>query len=101
MILLPFNRHVSFLSNFAKRTFTVNDQVKIINDFLAVSFDAQFVVYLLIYVQFISGQMRTCDVWKSCSDAEFDNAMEGMEKLLMNRLYDLSVLFLICLRDGH
>ena len=45
--------------------------------------------------------MRTCDVWKSCSDAEFDNAMEGMEKLVMNRLYDLSVLFLIYLRDGH
>ena len=37
MILLPFNRDLSFLSNFAKRTFTVNDQVKIINDFLAVS----------------------------------------------------------------
>lgn len=46
--------------------------------------------------------MRTCDVWKNCSDAEFDNAMEGMEKLVMNRLYDLSVLFLIFfLRDGH
>ncbi len=27
----------SFLSNFAKRTFTVNDQVKLINDFLVVS----------------------------------------------------------------
>ena len=26
-----------FLSNFAKRTFTVNDQVKLINDFLNVS----------------------------------------------------------------
>lgn len=26
-----------FLGNFAKRTFTVNDQVKIINDFLGVS----------------------------------------------------------------
>ena len=29
--------HFSFLSNFAKRTFTVNDQVKIIGDFLTVS----------------------------------------------------------------
>ena len=45
--------------------------------------------------------MRTCDVWKSSSDAEFDNAMEGMEKLVMNRLYDLSVLFVICLQHGH
>ena len=33
--------------------------------------------------------MREADVWKSASDAEFDNAMEGMEKLVMNRLYDL------------
>ena len=35
--------------------------------------------------------MRESDVWKHASDAEFDNAMEGMEKLVMNRLYDLSV----------
>ncbi|EPQ56270.1 hypothetical protein GLOTRDRAFT_74843 [Gloeophyllum trabeum ATCC 11539] len=61
----------SFLSNFAKRTFTVNDQVKIIQDFLG----------------FISGRMRECEVWRNVSDAEFDNAMEGMEKLVMNRLY--------------
>lgn len=33
--------------------------------------------------------MREADVWRSASDAEFDNAMEGMEKLVMNRLYDL------------
>ncbi|KII85928.1 hypothetical protein PLICRDRAFT_115563 [Plicaturopsis crispa FD-325 SS-3] len=64
----------SFLSNFAKRTFTVNDQVKIINDFLS----------------FISGRMRETDVWRAASDAEFDNAMEGMEKLVMNRLYDFT-----------
>ena len=35
--------------------------------------------------------MRETDVWKSASDAEFDNAMEGMEKLVMNRLYDVYV----------
>lgn len=62
----------SFLSNFTKRTFTVNDQVKLINEFL----------------NFISGKMRETDVWRNASDAEFDNAMEGMEKLVMNRLYD-------------
>ncbi|KAI0339587.1 hypothetical protein BDW22DRAFT_1361143 [Trametopsis cervina] len=62
----------SFLSNFAKRTFTVGDQVKLINDFL----------------NFISVKMREADVWKHASDAEFENAMEGMEKLVMNRLYD-------------
>ena len=33
--------------------------------------------------------MRECEVWKNASDAEFDNAMEGMEKLVMNRLYEL------------
>ncbi|KAI1790304.1 hypothetical protein LXA43DRAFT_1017387 [Ganoderma leucocontextum] len=64
----------SFLSNFAKRTFTVNDQVKLINDFL----------------NFISLRMRECEVWRNTSDAEFDNAMEGMEKLVMNRLYDFT-----------
>jgi hypothetical protein len=35
--------------------------------------------------------MRACDIWKNASDAEFDNAMEGMEKLVMNRLYELFV----------
>ncbi|KAI0664234.1 hypothetical protein C8Q70DRAFT_905094 [Cubamyces menziesii] len=64
----------SFLSNFAKRTFTVNDQVKLINDFL----------------NFIAARMRESDVWRNASDAEFDNAMEGMEKLVMNRLYDFT-----------
>jgi len=64
----------SFLSNFAKRTFTVNDQVKIINDFL----------------NFIAGQMRECDVWKNVPDVDFENAMEGMEKLVMNRLYEFT-----------
>jgi Rab5 GDP/GTP exchange factor len=41
--------------------------------------------------------MRETDVWKTASDMEFDNAMEGMEKLVMNRLYDVyepSTLFL-------
>ncbi|KAL4062589.1 hypothetical protein J3A83DRAFT_4363455 [Scleroderma citrinum] len=64
----------SFLSNFAKRTFTANDQVKIINDFL----------------NFISAKMRETDVWCNASDAEFDNAMEGMEKLVMNKLYEFT-----------
>ncbi|KAG5647849.1 hypothetical protein DXG03_007773 [Asterophora parasitica] len=71
----PVSKYLrSFLSNFAKRTFTVNDQVKIINDFL----------------NFIAGQMRSCDVWKNASEPEFDNAMEGMEKLVMNRLYEFT-----------
>ncbi|KAF8553586.1 hypothetical protein OG21DRAFT_1213070 [Imleria badia] len=64
--------HLSFLSNFTKRTFTVNDQVKVINDFL----------------NFIATKMRESDVWRNASDTEFENAMEGMEKLVMNKLYD-------------
>ncbi|KIK56317.1 hypothetical protein GYMLUDRAFT_47084 [Collybiopsis luxurians FD-317 M1] len=68
----PVSKYLkSFLSNFSKRTFTINDQIKIINDFL----------------NFISSQMRQCEPWKNASDAEFDNAMEGMEKLVMNQLY--------------
>jgi Rab5 GDP/GTP exchange factor len=49
----------------------VHEQVKIISDFL----------------EFISKKMAMCEVWLSVSDAEFDNACEGMEKLVMNRLY--------------
>jgi hypothetical protein len=64
----------SFLSNFTKRTFTVNDQVKVINDFL----------------NFIAVKMRESDVWRNASDPEFENAMEGMEKLVMNKLYDFT-----------
>ena len=31
--------------------------------------------------------MAQCDVWRNVSSQEFDNAIEGMEKLIMNRLY--------------
>lgn len=31
--------------------------------------------------------MRAVEPWKSQSEAEFDNALEAMEKLVMNRLY--------------
>ncbi|KAG0709430.1 hypothetical protein DFH29DRAFT_793610 [Suillus ampliporus] len=69
----PLGKYVrSFLSNFTKRTFTVNDQIKIINDFLS----------------FIATKMRETDIWRNATDEEFDNAMEGMEKLVMNRLYE-------------
>lgn len=48
--------------------------------------------------------MRETDVWKSASDVEFDNAMEGMEKLVMNRLYDVyepSTFFFIFTLSSH
>ncbi|KAF7560868.1 hypothetical protein G7046_g3280 [Stylonectria norvegica] len=68
----PVARYLkSFLTEFAKKQWMVHEQVKIIGDFLA----------------FIANKMAQCDVWKDVSDAEFDNAREGMEKLVMNRLY--------------
>ncbi|KAI1254990.1 hypothetical protein MGN70_003053 [Eutypa lata] len=68
----PVARYLkSFLSEFAKRQWMVHEQVKIISDFLA----------------FIANKMAQCEVWADVSDAEFDNAREGMEKLVMNRLY--------------
>lgn len=68
----PVARYLkSFLSEFGKRQWMVHEQVKIISDFLA----------------FIANKMALCDVWREVSDAEFDNAREGMEKLVMNRLY--------------
>ncbi|KAL7318433.1 hypothetical protein PS15m_001678 [Mucor circinelloides] len=34
--------------------------------------------------------MRDCDVWRDISEKEFENAKEGMEKLVMNRLYNVT-----------
>jgi hypothetical protein len=42
---------------------------------------------LKIY-QFIATKMRETDIWRNATEEEFDNAMEGMEKLVMNRLYE-------------
>ena len=61
----------SFLTEFGKKQWMVHEQVKIISDFLA----------------FITNKMAQCEVWREVSDTEFDNAREGMEKLVMNRLY--------------
>ncbi|WVW85547.1 hypothetical protein I302_107585 [Kwoniella bestiolae CBS 10118] len=69
----PIARYLkSFLSNFAKKPFTVNEQIKLIHDFLA----------------FISEKMAHVEPWKSQTSPEFDNALEAMEKLVMNRLYN-------------
>jgi hypothetical protein len=68
----PVARYLkSFLQEFGKKQWMVHEQVKIIGDFLA----------------FIANKMAQCEVWANVSDAEFDNAREGMEKLVMNRLY--------------
>ncbi|CAE6524318.1 unnamed protein product [Rhizoctonia solani] len=64
----------SFLHNFSKKNFTVNDQIKLVHDFLV----------------FISARMRECEIWKKAGETEFDNAVEGMEKLVMNRIYEFT-----------
>lgn len=61
----------SFLMEFGKKQWMVHEQVKIISDFLT----------------FITNKMALCEIWRDVSDTEFDNAKEGMEKLVMNRLY--------------
>jgi hypothetical protein len=61
----------SFLGEFGRKQWMVHEQVKIVSDFLT----------------FITNKMEHCEVWRGVSDAEFDNAREGMEKLVMNRLY--------------
>lgn len=61
----------SFLNEFGKKQWAAHEQVKIISDFL----------------EFIAKKMAQCEVWRTVSDVEFDNAREGMEKLVMNRLY--------------
>jgi hypothetical protein len=33
--------------------------------------------------------MEMCEIWKNTTDQEFENAKEGMEKLVMNRLFQL------------
>lgn len=61
----------SFLGEFAKKQWMVHEQVKIVHDFL----------------DFIYGKMEGCEVWRDVGEVEMDNAREGMEKLVMNRLY--------------
>lgn len=68
----PVARYLrSFLVEFGKKQWIAREQVKVISDFLS----------------FIANKMGQCEVWRTVSDAEFDNAREGMEKLVMNRLY--------------
>lgn len=68
----PIARYLkSFLAEFNRRNWTTDEQVKIIGDFKS----------------FIAGKMDECPPFSTLSDAQMDNALEGMEKLIMNRLY--------------
>ncbi|KAF9384789.1 hypothetical protein BGX21_001213 [Mortierella sp. AD011] len=69
---IPITRYFrSFLKEFERKPWTVNEQIKIIQDFL----------------DFIAVKMEACDLWKNSTDQEFENVKEGMEKLVMNRLF--------------
>lgn len=71
----PVGEYVrSFIKGFTKKPYRVSDQTKLIFDFL----------------DFISLRMGECEVWSKLSTAEFENATEAMEKLLMNRLYNFT-----------
>ncbi|KAJ1878597.1 hypothetical protein LPJ66_011859, partial [Kickxella alabastrina] len=70
----PLARTVkSFLTEFARRPMTLNEQVRFVHDFL----------------DFIGDRMRDNPVWQMMDERQFENAREGMEKLVMNRLYHL------------
>ncbi|KAI8051058.1 uncharacterized protein B0P05DRAFT_315767 [Gilbertella persicaria] len=72
----PIARYTKgFIAAFYRReAWTVQEQIRFIQDFL----------------HFTYGRMRECDVWRDISDKEFENAKEGMEKLVMNRLYPIT-----------
>ncbi|KAJ2437865.1 hypothetical protein GGF42_008484, partial [Coemansia sp. RSA 2424] len=61
----------TFLTEFGRRPMTLTEQVRFVHDFL----------------DFIADKMRQNDVWRNADDREFESAREGIEKLVMNRLY--------------
>ncbi|KAJ2731953.1 hypothetical protein IW152_004166 [Coemansia sp. BCRC 34962] len=63
----------TFLTEFGRRPMTLTEQVRFVHDFL----------------DFIADKMRQNDVWRDADDREFENAREGIEKLVMNRLFPL------------
>lgn len=68
----PLSRYLkSFLHEFGKRSWTVREQVKIVQDFQ----------------NFIAPRIPQYPPFDSLPNTEVDNALEGMEKLIMNRLY--------------
>ncbi|KAK9455612.1 hypothetical protein V1511DRAFT_458254 [Dipodascopsis uninucleata] len=68
----PLARYLkSFLHEFGKRSWTVREQVKIVQDFQS----------------FIAPRLSQYPPFATLPDSEVANALEGMEKLIMNRLY--------------
>lgn len=68
----PILRYLrSFLHEFNRKNWSTTEQVKIITDFKT----------------FIGNKMLIVEPFKSLNDTELDHSFEGMEKLIMNRLY--------------
>lgn len=68
----PIARYVkSFLNEFLKKNWTAKEQVKIITDFET----------------FIRAKMRECPPFATMNESDWQNSQEGIEKLIMNRLY--------------
>lgn len=68
----PVARYIrSFLQEFCKQAWTPNQQEKIVADFM----------------RFITVKMRSFEPFSSLDKAELRNVHEGIEKLVMNRLY--------------
>lgn len=69
---IPITKYMkSFIYGFSQKTWTIREKVKIVRDFF----------------EFIYEKMRHIEPWINASEIEFDNAKEGMEKLIMTRLY--------------
>jgi hypothetical protein len=67
----------SFIKEFHKKHWTVNEQIKIVREFL----------------DFMASQISRNEIFVDASEFDIENANEGMEKLVMNKLHDRYVLF--------
>ena len=61
----------SFLNEFGKKVWTPDQQQRIVQDFIHFSLD----------------KMRSCDPWLHATQGEMDVAREGLEKLVMTKIY--------------
>lgn len=71
----PVLRYIkSFLKNFTQRSFTVDEQVKIFDDF----------------EEFIFARMAEYEPFSTMDEVGFENAKAGVEKLVMTKLFELT-----------
>jgi hypothetical protein len=71
----PVLRYIrSFLKNFTKRPFTVEEQMKVINDFK----------------EFIFSKMQEFEPFSLMDEVDFENAKAGVEKLVMSKIFGLT-----------